>query len=134
MAKKRKRTTIPSDVKAVLKRIEAWRETREKLGPMPEELWQAATAVARLHGTGRVARDLRVHFQALKKRVVQQYPETLPVTASDPTFVEVALRPPEPSRECVVEMERVGGGRMTIRRPDFRALMALSATFWGGRV
>ena len=34
----------------VCQRVKGWRETRPKLGPMPQELWDAAVALAGEHG------------------------------------------------------------------------------------
>ena len=50
------------------RRIERWRWTRAKRSPMPPELWQAATELARELGAARVARALGVGYGALKDR------------------------------------------------------------------
>ena len=54
---------------ALRRRIERWRETRGKRTRMPEELWAAATALARAHGVSRVARTLGIGYETLKERV-----------------------------------------------------------------
>jgi hypothetical protein len=48
-------------------RVNGWRETRPKLEPMPQELWDAAVALAGEHGVYRVARALRVDYGKLKQ-------------------------------------------------------------------
>lgn len=114
----------------VQKRIENWRQTRPKLGPMPTPLWDASVRLARRYGASRISKALRVQYRALKNRMDQR-PEGS--SSPGPTFVEVTLSRPDLGGECVVEMERPDGGRMTVRRPDHRDLVALGATFWGWR-
>jgi hypothetical protein len=51
------------------RRIERWRWTRASRGPMPAELWTAATELAREFGAYRVARELGVGYGSLKDRL-----------------------------------------------------------------
>jgi hypothetical protein len=51
------------------RRIERWRRTRAKRSPMPQELWAAATELARDYGAYRVARELGVGYGSLKDRL-----------------------------------------------------------------
>jgi hypothetical protein len=53
----------------VRQRIEVWRRTRAKRSPMPQELWTAATELARELGAYRVAQELGVGYGALKDRL-----------------------------------------------------------------
>lgn len=122
--------TETTDVVIVQNKIENWRQTRPKIGPMPEQLWQASVQLARRYGTSRISRVLNVQYRALKNRMEQE-PEG--ISSPGPAFVEVTLSQPDLSNECVVEMERPDGGRMIVRWPDHRDLVALSATFWGWR-
>jgi hypothetical protein len=48
-------------------------------------------------------------------------------------FVELALSPPLPSPQCVVEVLRPDGARMTIRMSGSGDLLAFTQTFWSGR-
>ena len=57
------------EVKKLRERIQEWRSGREKQTAMPEELWRGAVVLARRHEVGPMARELRVDFGALKKRV-----------------------------------------------------------------
>jgi hypothetical protein len=56
-------------VAAVGRRIEHWRRVRVKRSPMPEDLWQAATELAQVHGTSAVARELGLGYDGLRDRV-----------------------------------------------------------------
>ncbi len=51
------------------RRIDRWRWTRTKRSPMPEDLWTAATELARELGAYRVARGAGVGYGSLKDRV-----------------------------------------------------------------
>jgi hypothetical protein len=53
----------------VRQRIEVWRRTRAKRSPMPQELWTAATELARELGVSRVAQELGVGYGSLKDRL-----------------------------------------------------------------
>jgi hypothetical protein len=47
--------------------IDVWRWTRLKRSPMPEELWAQAARLAQSLGVCRVARDLRLCYESLKR-------------------------------------------------------------------
>ena len=122
--------TETTDVVIVQNKIENWRQTRPKIGPMPEQLWQASVQLARRYGASRISRVLNVQYRALKNRMKQEPEGT---SSPRPAFIEVTLSQPDLSNECVVEMERPDGGRMIVRRPDHRDLATLCTTFWGWR-
>ena len=69
MQKQRSEGEETAGVAALRRRIECWRETRVKRTRMPEELWAAATVLARAHGVARVARTLGVGYETLKERL-----------------------------------------------------------------
>jgi hypothetical protein len=50
-------------------RIEQWRLTRRQLGPMPDELWEAAASLAQDLGVSQVARALGLGYASLQQRV-----------------------------------------------------------------
>jgi hypothetical protein len=74
---------------------------------MPEELWSAATALAREHGTWRVAQDLRLRYDTLSTRIrgllgsdnaAPAPPRIAPAPAA---FVELAA-PREPDTSAAI--------------------------------
>jgi hypothetical protein len=81
---------------------------------MPDDLWAAATAVAREHGVYLTARALRVNYESLKRRVSVV---ATPVVSGG--FVELRgadLIGGEPTMSgAVVEVSDGDGARMTIR-------------------
>ena len=50
-------------------RIEHWRRTRTKHGPMPEALWDEAALLARGLGVCPVSRALGIGYESLQERV-----------------------------------------------------------------
>lgn len=129
MAGSTKRRVSPG-VESVRQRVEQWRVSRGSRGPMPDDVWDAAVAVAAVDGVGPVARIARLDYYALKRRL-QKFKERSPRDR----FVEIvpigALAPP--GGECVIELERPDGARMRLRVPDAAHVTELAAAFLRGR-
>src|SRR5512140_1927503 len=52
--------------------IDIWRWTRVKRSPMPEELWTPAVQMAKRLGMWRVARELGLSYESLRRRVEEK--------------------------------------------------------------
>jgi hypothetical protein len=114
-----------TEIEGLRGRIEGWRQMRPKSWPMPEELWQEASAAAKRLGTGRVARALGLDYEALKQRVLSNGPSRSRGSARRPgqpegaEFIELsgfpALGPSAAQDEMVVEMVAADGTRLTIQ-------------------
>jgi hypothetical protein len=63
---------VPEELKLLHERVEQWRQTRQRLGPMPEELWQEAARMAEKHRPSLVAGFLGLGYVALKNRMVNE--------------------------------------------------------------
>lgn len=99
----------------VRRHIDVWRWTRLKRSPMPEELWAQAARLAQHLGVWRVARDLGLCYESLKRRVEEKASrkETGAVR-----FVEMHstdLIETASSTGTVVELHATDGTRMTVR-------------------
>ena len=126
-------TTLPPDVERVRDQIEAWRQTRERRTRMPEELWQAAAALAREHAAWPVSQALPVRHDGLKRRLAET--ETgADVPSVSPGFVDLGPisssvgSAPSGCPEAVVELTQADGTRLTVRLSsrtaiDVRALV-----------
>jgi hypothetical protein len=126
-----------AEIEGLRGRIEAWRQMRPKSRPMPEELWQEASAAAKRLGAGRVARALGLKYETLKQRVISGSPSGARGGAGREKalgraeFIELREFPvPGLSAgrdEMVVEMVAADGTRLTIRlkgaSPDWMALI-----------
>lgn len=108
-------------VEAVRWRIARWRQERERLGPMPEDLWAAAVGLARVHGVFRVARGLPVDYGALKKRVDGACGSWERETRGG--FVELPVPAPVAGVDgATVEMVGSDGARVVVRLPATHGL------------
>jgi hypothetical protein len=131
-----------TEIEGLRSRIEGWRQTRPKSRPMPEELWQEASAAAKRLGTGRVARGLGLNYEALKQRVMSNGSSRRRSSAGGEAqpegaeFIELsgfpALGQSGARDEMVVEMVAADGARLTIRVKEASAnLSALINAFRG---
>jgi hypothetical protein len=119
----------PVELKGLHRRIEAWRQTRPRTRPMPEELWKEASGFARKLGICRVSRALRVNYGGLKRRVRASGPPRVvsrtserAASVSRPDFIELSGAPPfaalseaPGASDAVVEVVTPDGARLTIR-------------------
>jgi len=117
-----------TDLKQIQRQLSAWRKKKIGGSRIPEELWMAATQLAKTQGTGLVARVLRLDYYKLRERV-RGMVSSLPTAG----FVEVkgselASLGPE---ESVIEFCDGRGGRMSLKvRADLSMLTALVQSFW----
>lgn len=142
--------SIPPDMKALGQRIDLWRKTRQKRGPMPAELWDSAIALAEKYGVYSTARGLPVDFGGLKRRCDQsaevsrtaiQTCETsslgTPSRESSETyqFVEIdaaqVMEMPSSSKVSV-ELSAPDGATMTVRLEGGAGVdvIGLAGAFW----
>ncbi len=102
---------IPPDIAAVRARLDRWRQRRPRRARIPEPLWRAATALARQHGPGKIARLLRLDYYALRRRVTATGESDRSAQATPPAFVELLSAVSTPGCECLVELEAPSGAR-----------------------
>jgi hypothetical protein len=130
-------------LKQLHQRIEQWRLTRRQHGPMPGELWDEATALARSLGVSQVARALGLGYTSLQQRVrggSELRAVATPASASG--FVEIhrtlllgAPTAGSSQAEALVEVVAGDGARLTLRLPAHLALdvAGLIAAFRGNQ-
>ena len=123
-------------------RLKCWREARVRGQRIPVEMWTAAVQMASQFGVHRVAKDLRVDYERLKKRVQGTGGEArsgrVGTRKVDSRFVEMVVSPPSvaPGRcECALEMENAQGAKMRLELNGngLGALGAVCSAFWGTR-
>ncbi len=132
---KKKRVTpveMPQEIQDLNRRVEQWRRRRRSREPMPGPLWDLAAGVAREHGVARVARIVRLGYQALKKRLNSFDSRSEEQLEKGPAFIEMRIPFTASLPECIVELEHPGGSRMRIHvkggpAPD---LPGLIRGFW----
>lgn len=120
-------------IEPVQRELEAWRRNRTHRERIPETLWKSMAQLARSYSVSRVSHALRVEYPALKRRV---HGASLAKAESPrPSFVEVKMAAPVSLPECVVELEKRSGEKMTLRLAQSTGgdLVALVETFWRRR-
>ncbi len=112
------------------KRIDLWRRTRERTGRMPENLWREAAKLARKHGVNPVKEALGLDYYSLRGRVDGASKRGRSRSPRKrPTFVE--LRPvPERPGGNVLEIEKPGGTKVTVRLCSAADVAAVLESFW----
>jgi hypothetical protein len=115
------------NLEAVRKRFEDWRKSRIRVGPIPDELWNAAIHAARSAGVNRTAIDLHLDAGKLKRLVLAADRKTSG-SARAPRFVELISPLPAVTPECVIEFESAFGGKLRIHwkspaAPDWTSLL-----------
>jgi hypothetical protein len=117
----------------VKQRFAQWRASRKHGERISGELWGVALGLVERHGQQRVADELRVDIDVLKKRLAREV-KPAPAIKAEPRFVEM-FAPPVPvaaqTCECIVEMENARGAKMRIEfKGNTSGLMQLSNAFW----
>lgn len=116
MSRGRRRSAVPRDIAALGRRVERWRNGREKRSPMPESLWQEATRAARKHGVSPVCRHVGLGYASLQKRVAAAEAASSEESAGE-GFVELSaaqLLGGSPS-QTMLELSARDGTRLTLR-------------------
>lgn len=131
----RTKQALPKRADEVRRQIERWRKAGKKRRAMPEELWAAATELAREHGVYRISKGLGVRFDTLKQRV---RPRGKPGKGAKPKQVGgfVDLGPIVPmATGSVVELSDARGSKVTIRLTAQSEVdvTKLASAFWRRR-
>lgn len=98
------------------RRIEHWRATRRKHGPMSADLWDEATSLARSLGVCPVSRALGVGYGSLQQRVLAGR-SAVRTAPSKPRFLELsgAQLVGTPAAGATIEIVAGDGARLTIK-------------------
>jgi len=81
---KRSSGPLPVEADRLKAAVQSWRESRNKVGPMPADLWQRAMGLAAKHGVCRIARAIGVDYSALRERM-----EVREVPTREAAFLEI---------------------------------------------
>ncbi len=124
--------TEPPQLQPLAQRLNAWRSARTRGQRIPDELWNAAADLARVHGLSRTSSALKLSYYDLQRRLVAgRRPRRRRLTPAP--FVEVAppALAPELGEVGTVELVQASGARLTLRLPNPSAsdLLALVHLF-----
>jgi len=121
-------TDLPDDLKSLGAQIEHWRETRQKLSPMPAALWAAAVTLAQERGIYPVARGLRIDYASLRTRLAESRGLAAPSHGAPQSseFIELSPSPAlagSAGGPCVgLELRDADGSRMSLLLPGLDGL------------
>jgi hypothetical protein len=118
------RTLTIDEVRA---RFEEWRQKRKGKSPIPDELWAAATELARKDGINRTAAKLHLDGGKLKRLMGAKATSGQP----SPAFVELLTPRAISIPECTIELEgRRGTVRIQLKGASASDLAGLSRALW----
>ena len=124
------RRTDTLTVEEVQARFAAWREKREGRTAIPDDLWLAASQLARRHGVNRIATALHLDGGKLKRRMAVTGTTTAK-GAKPPAFVELIAPRTTSLAECMIELEgRQGKLRIHCKDTTAADLATLSRALW----
>ena len=109
----------PSGLHPLAQRLKTWRATRQRGQRIPEELWKAATDLARIHGLNPTAAALKLSYYDLRRRLLAgRAPRR--GRPSPPTFVELPSVPLTPGHceRGTIELVQASGSRLILRFSD----------------
>ena len=116
------KTKLTGNQYSALEKVEqqfaSWRETRTKIGCIPDSLWSAAVNLFHSYNLSinKIARTLRLNYTDLKLHIAASPPVAIqPIEDEPATFVE--LEPPFVATDYVIEMEKPSGVKL---RMSFR--------------
>ena len=135
---RKKRRSDAAQIEEVLGRLESWRKSGSSRRRIPEPLWRAAAELARRVGVNPIARQLRLDYYNLKRRVqgvTLVKAKSKPAESASARFVEVEFPAPPVAVECVIEVMDRSGRRMTVRLcgAGAKEAPAIARTLWGVR-
>lgn len=91
----------------VRRELTAWRECNRAPKPIPTMLWNQAAELGRKLGAGPVARELRLDYGCLKRRMAEQPAQKEPKVTPSPDFFEFLAMPAplgESIESCIIKL------------------------------
>lgn len=107
----------PTELPTLTRRFQTWRASRVRGQRIPAELWEAAMAVARVHGINATVAALKLNYYDLQRRL-QGGAARQGGRAPAPVFVELpagSMSGGEGERG-MVELVHAGGARLIVHR------------------
>jgi len=106
----------PAGLQPLAQRFKIWRANRPRGQRIPEELWQAAMELARIHGLNPTVAALKLNYYALHRRL-QAGRAPRRGRARAPVFVEMPAvpLPPGGDERGTVELVQACGARLILR-------------------
>ncbi len=124
--------TVSADIEQVRRRLQEWRRSCKHGARIPEVLWIAAVKLSNKYRPARVAHELGLDYDGLKRRLktAKQHGASEPQT--QPGFIELLRFAPSSHCECTIEMEDRRGAKMKLEIKGVSAgdVAAVSRALW----
>ena len=111
--------------------LDEWRDQQQTTGRrrIPDQLWERATDLALRHGVASVAKELKLGYYSLKKRVSGDVEPRPKKNGAEPTFLELlpSILSGHPLNKCTIELQGRRGApiRVEVGGLDVAGLVAL---------
>lgn len=124
--------TVSADIEQVRYRLQEWRCRRRHGARIPEGLWRSAVKLAKKHRPARVAHELGLDYDGLKRHLKTAQQHGTSEQEAKPTFIELAPFAPASHCECTMEMEDRRGAKMKLELKGASAgdVAAVSRALW----
>lgn len=125
-----------SSMEDIMLLFKNWRATRKyKRHRIPDELWEAAVALADQYTLHQISTTLRLNHTALRDQVASRTLEKNTTKEQQACFFELPSPQPSQSSECMIEMNNRHGEKMRMHFVGEVSLdfYALSKSFWAER-
>ena len=96
-------------LQAVSDAFDEWRRSREKRGPIPDDLWRAAGNLSPYYSTYEIARALKLDYARLKRRIGETW-----LRDNGARFIELKAEDLFAAGSCVIRLQSPGGFQMEI--------------------
>jgi hypothetical protein len=123
---------VSADIEQVRRRLQQWRRSRRHGARIPEVLWIAAVKLAKKYRPARIAHELGLDYDGLKRRLktTKQHGTSEPHT--QPGFIELLPFASSSHCECTMELEDRRGAKMKLELKGVSAgdVAAVSRALW----
>lgn len=89
--------------------FEQWRSTRTGRERIPEELWQAAVELSESHSLCKIATELKLDYNRLRRRILDRSPQSQPTQ-----FIEVHMDRLLSASQCTLHLHSPSGFELTV--------------------
>lgn len=126
---------VAADIEQVRRRLQEWRRSRRHGARVPEALWIAAVKLAKKYRPARVAHELGLDYDGLKRRLGIAKQHGTSEQETQPGFIELFPFAPTSHCECTMEIEDRRGAKMKLELKGASAgdVAAVSRALWSAQ-
>lgn len=124
--------TVFADIEQLRGRLQEWRRSRRHGARIPEALWISAVKLAKKYPPARIAHELGLDYDGLKRRLKTAKQHGTSEQGTQPGFIELLPFAPTSHCECTIEMEDRRGAKMKLELKGASAwdVAAVSRALW----